>query len=751
MAVIEHTQAKQNPQDEPDLGYLLAVCLDHRWTIVVVTALVTLMGYLHAWQVTPTYRADALLEVEQRSNLATIGNGAQYEQSTSYAQIEILRSRMIMLPAAQRAQLDLLVQPQYMPRIGAPLVRRNVERPEWAMGSEHAWAGDGITVEELRVEQALLGAALTLQVTGADSYQLLDPQQNLILNGRVDELVRSDNPLVELRVSRINAPANVKFTIVKRSDIQMIGALQGRFRVIERGFDTGILELTLTGPDREELQRSLDAIADVFVLQNINRQAAEAENRLAFLEQQMPVLMESLNLAENSLNEYRFSRDSVDLDFETRTMLEQLVSLESNLNALQLQETEIARRFTSSHPNYRSLVDRRVQLLAEIERLESQINNLPETQRQVLRLNRDVEVNQQIYLQMLNATQELRIVRAGTVGSVRILDRSVVGGTTIAPRYRVILFASMAAGLVISLVLVLLRQMLRRGVESVTQLQEMGLRVYATIPLSDRQTLLGDALRKRKRLFQFGKARRKAVEAATESARKVKSSRLLAIDAPADLAIEALRSLRAGLHFAMVEAPDNRLMLAGPSMAVGKSFVSTNLAAICAQSGQRVLLIDADLRKGYIHRMFGDWDDTGLSDYLVSHITMEQLIRETSVPGLFYAARGTPPPNPSDLLTTRGFRDLLDEVSGQFDLVIIDTPPTLAVADAAIVGKLCGTALMITRFRVSQTKEIERAIDQLDTAGVPIKGVVMNAIEKTASTYYGYGYGYYGYAYKSDK
>ena len=658
---------------------------------------------------------------------------------------------MIMLPAAQRAQLDLLVQPTYFPRIGAPLVRRNVERPQWAMGSEHAWAGDSITVEELRVEQALIGTALTLQVTGADSYQLLDSEQNLILNGRVDDLVRSDNPLVELRVRRINAPANVKFTLIKRSDIQMVQNLQGRFRVEERGWDTGILELTLTGSDREELQRSLDAIADVFVLQNINRQAAEAENRLAFLEQQMPVLLESLNLAENRLNEYRFSRDSVDLDFETRTMLERLVSLESDLNSLQIQESEIAQRFTPSHPNYRSLLDKRVQLIAEIELLESNINNLPETQRQVLRLNRDVAVSQQIYLEMLNATQELRITRAGTVGSVRILDRTVVGGTTIAPRYRVILFASIAAGLVLSLALVLLRQMLRRGVESVAQLQEMGLRVYATIPLSERQTALGETLRKRRHLFQFRKGRRKVAGVQTDSAGAGTTNRLLATDAPADLAIEALRSLRAGLHFGMLEAPNNRLMLTGPSMAVGKSFVSTNLAAICAQAGQRVLLIDADLRKGYIHRMFGDWDATGLSDYLVSDITLEQLIHETSVPNLYYAARGTSPPNPSDLMTTRRFSELLDLVSEQFDLVIIDTPPALAVADAAIVGKLCGTALMITRFRVSQAKEIERAIDQLDTAGVPVIGVVMNAIEKTASTYYGYGYGYYGYAYKNDQ
>lgn len=739
--------------DEIDLGYLLAVCLDNKWLIILVTILVTLLGLMYALLATPVYRADALLQVEQRQ--APLGalemQLLAQDQTASTTQSEILRSRMIMGQAAQQAGLDLVVRPEYFPVIGAALVRRGVERPGFAQGSDDAWAGDSITVDDLRVDSGLFGEELLLTVLGPDSYELRGPEGELYGQGQVNELLTTD--LVELRVGAINAPANVQFTLIKRSESQMIRYLQSRFNVAQRGRDTGILELTLTGPDREEVVRSLNAISDVYLIQNINRQAAEAESRLEFLEAQTPLVQDSLNVAENSLNEYRASQDSVDLSFETRSMLERTVALEAELNQLQIQETELSQRFTPSHPTYRALLEKRAQLQSERARLEAQVNNLPETQRQVLRLNRDVEVSQQIYMQMLNATQELRIARAGTVGNVRILDRALVGNQPIAPRRNLIVVISVMAGLMLGLMMVLLRHMLRRGVDSVEQLQALGLQVYATVPLSERQLKIFDRLSDRKTRHRLKKVfGDKLASQISAAGRRTQSNNVLALIDPADLAIEALRNLRTSLHFAMLEAANNRLMLTGPSPVVGKSFISTNLAAICAQAGQRVLLIDADLRKGHVHRSFGGQSEGGLSDYLIGAIDLDTVIRPTGAPGLDYVARGTAPPNPSELLMTRRFAEFLDQVGDDYDLVIIDTPPVLAVTDAAIVGKLVGSTLMITRFRISAPREIERAMQQLEAAGVVVKGSILNAIERSASSYYGYGYGYgyYQYAYETD-
>jgi len=749
-ARVSNHQGPDN--DEIDLGYLLAVCLDNKWLIIIVTLLVTLTGFAYAMLATPIYRADALLQVEQRQaglgalDMALLGQ----EQTASSTQSEILRSRMIMGQAAQQAGLDLLVEPEALLLIGGSLVRRGVVRPEFAEDSNDVWAGDSIDLEELRVDESLLGIPLTLKVLSADNYELFDVNRRSIGRGRTGELFSSDSPFVELRISRINAPANVEFYLTKRSDAGMIRNLQGRFNVTQRGRDTGILELTLTGSDRSELIRSLNAISDVYLVQNINRQAAEAESRLEFVEAQTPMVQSDLNAAENSLNEYRASQDSVDLSFETRSMLERLVSLETELNSLQFQETEVAQRFTPSHPSYRSLLEKRNQLEGERTRLERMVEGLPETQRQVLRLNRDVEVSQQIYMQMLNATQELRIARAGTVGNVRILDRALVSAGPIAPRTNLIIVISLMAGLMLGLMVVLIRHMLHRGVDSVEQLQALGLQVYATIPLSERQLKLFDRFSKKKARKVLGNTIARPFEKRARRRQAEQEQGVLAFIDPSDLAIEALRSLRTSLHFAMLEAKNNRLMLTGPSPAVGKSFVSTNLAAICGQAGQRVLLVDADLRKGHVHRSFHGNAENGLSDYLVGRTDLETVLRNTEIAGLDYVARGTSPPNPSELLMSKRFVDFLDAVSEKYDLIIIDTPPALAVTDAAIVGKQVGTTLMITRFRENTPKEIERALQQLESAGVIVKGSILNAIERSASAYYGYGYGYYNYSYKSE-
>ena len=749
-------QAAQNPEDI-DLGYLLAVCLDNKWLILVVTLIVTLAGASYAWLATPEYRGDALLQVENtQSNIGLeMMVMGQESVSASSTQSEILRSRMIMGQAARQAGLDLVVAHNYYPIIGAALVRRGMTRPDWALNSVHAWAGDNLYVGELNVEQSLLGQPLTLKVTGSTSYDLLQEDYGFIGSGIVGERFISESPFVELIVDRIEAPVNVEFTLLKRSDAQMIRNLQSRFQVVQRGRDTGILELSLTGPDPAALARSLDAIANVYLVQNINRQAAEAESRLEFLEQQTPLIQDGLNAAENSLNEYRASQDSVDLTFETQTMLERMVALDAELNALQIQESELAQRFTPSHPSYRALLEKRTQLQTEQRRLESQVNELPETQRQVLRLTRDVEVSQAIYMQMLNATQELRIARAGTVGNVRILDDAVVATNPIAPRTYLIVVISLMAGIMLGLVVVMIRHLLHRGVESVEQLQALGLQVYATIPLSERQRKLFTRFsdqRAKRHLRQVLGTKFGMQKGERELIRKPREEdSLLALIDPSDLAIEALRSLRTSLHFAMLESANNRLVLTGPSPAVGKSFVSSNLAAICAQGGQRVLLIDADMRKGHIHRSFGGYADAGLSDYLVGHAGLSEIIRKTEQDGLSYVARGTAPPNPSELLMMSKFTEFLESVSGQFDLVIIDTPPALAVTDAAIVGKQAGTTLMITRFRTNPQKEIERAMQQLESAGVVVKGSILNAIERSAAAYYGYGYGYYHYSYESDK
>jgi tyrosine-protein kinase Etk/Wzc len=434
--------------------------------------------------------------------------------------------------------------------------------------------------------------------------------------------------------------------------------------------------------------------------------------------------------------------DSVDLSSESQATIQQFIALEQQLNELEFQEAEMAQRFTPRHPNYKTLQRKKRQLQQERAELNERVNQLPAEQQEVVRLTRDVEVTQAIYVNVLNKAQELKLARAGTVGNVRIIDEALVGSGPIEPKKPLIVVLATLLGGLLAVGLVLVRGLFNRGVESPEQIEDVGIPVYASVPLSDEQNTLIKRVKHRRE----------------RQGHNVMTG-ILAERAPTDTAIEALRGLRTSLHFAMMEATSNRLLhfammeatsnrlaITGPSPGVGKSFVSINLAAVCAQSGQKVLVVDADMRKGHIHDAFGGKSGNGLSELLTGKAGLDEVLRNSSLDGLDYIARGSAPPNPSELLMHANFSAFLEQVSQRFDLVIIDTPPILAVTDAAIVGKQCGTSLMVARFQMNPVKELMIANRRMETAGVEIKGAILNALERKAAA--SYSYGYYNYSYK---
>nr|WP_298414785.1 polysaccharide biosynthesis tyrosine autokinase [uncultured Halomonas sp.] len=727
------TARSTNQNDETvDLGRLFGLLVDNKWKILIFTVLCMLAGLVYALLVTPVYQGDALVQVEKT---ATSGNNSDLarllgeEEPASAAQMEILGSRLILGQAAYQVNLDTVVSPVTPPILGDALIRYGIQRPDLAAGRPEIWGGESIKVESLSVAPELVGQSFVLEVLPENRYQILDSEGNTMGTGQIGKVLEIDNPWIELRVGDIQAPPGAQFTLLKRSRQDTIGSLKSRFVVLQKGIETGILQLILTGTDRDQVSASLDAITEVYLAQNIARQAAEAEKSLEFLEKQMPNVRQQLLDAENRLNQYRAEQDSVDLTLETQNMLTGMVDIEGRLNELQLQEAELSRRFTPNHPVYAALLEKKAQLKREQENLEERTGGLPETQQQILRMTRDVEVTQQIYVQLLNRMQELNIAKAGTVGNVRIIDSALVNPSPIEPKTIVIVLLATIIGLILALGFVIVRGLLNRGVESPEQLEELGLPVYATVPLSEDQTKLI------KRIRHHG-----------DQAGKQVIGGMLAKINPTDISVEALRGLRTSLHFAMMDAHNNCIMVTGPSPGIGKSFVSINLAAVCAQAGQKVLLIDGDMRRGSVHMAFNDRSEAGLSEVLAGKLDIQHAVRNGGLSGLYYMSRGIAPPNPSELLMQRSFTKMIEQVSEEYDLVIIDTPPILAVTDAAVIGKLVGTTLMMARYELNPPREIRIALRRLETSGVRVKGCILNAMERKAAT--SYGYGYYNYSYK---
>ncbi|EFH2855872.1 polysaccharide biosynthesis tyrosine autokinase, partial [Escherichia coli] len=550
----------------------------------------------------------------------------------------------------------------------------------------------------------------------------------IIAEGKVGEEVHTNG--LSILVDSIDSKPGQQFKIKYYSKLEAINRLQNALKVTDQGKDTGMLSLILTGDNPDLISKILDNISDNYLTQNVARQAAQDEKSLQFLSEQLPKVRRDLDAAEDKLNKYRKQKDSVDLTLEAKSVLDQIVNVDNQLNTLTFREAEISQLYTKEHPTYKALMEKKQILQDERIRLNKKVNTMPSTQQEVLRLSRDVESGRAVYLQLLNRQQELNIAKSSAIGNVRIIDNAVVEPQPVKPKKFLIIVVGFFLGVFISVLFVLLRVYLRRGIESPEQLEEYGINVYASIPVSDWLS---------KQLSRKGKVKQN------------ESDIILSIENPTDLAVEAIRGLRTSLHFAMMEAKNNILMITSASPNAGKTFVSANLAATIAQTGKKVLFIDADLRRGYVHKMFGSEIKSGVSDILSGKESITNAIQKVKNADFDYVSRGQVPPNPTELLMHPRFNELLAWASNNYDLVIVDTPPILAVTDAAIIGRYVGTTLLVARFEVNTPKEIDSSIKRFEQSGVPIKGCILNGIVKKASSYYSYGYHQYGYSYTDNK
>ncbi|QJI38486.1 polysaccharide biosynthesis tyrosine autokinase [Pseudomonas sp. ADAK13] len=733
--------AREDENEEIDLLGLFGTLIDHKWLIAAVTGAFMVTGAAYAVLATPVYQANALLQVEAKKNdllgFSDIG-GMLGKESPSATEIELIQSRYVIGKTVDNLKLDIVVQPMYFPLIGEFLARRFQKSNPGALAEpllgldSFAWGGESLKIFKLDLPDGQLGKKLTLTVGDNAHYTLVDEDDQVLAAGEVGQPFEQNG--VAFQIEELRAKPGTRFRVIRNARLTSILDYQENLDVVERGKESGMIGLALESTDPDQAIKILNQIAAIYVRQNVERTSAEAAQSLAFLKEQLPEVKKDLEKAGKALNEYQTRSKSVDITLETKAILDQIVGLDTSISELKLQQAEMDRKFTRQHPAYRALLTQIGELTSKQQSLASRVESLPSTQQELLSLTRDVEVGTAIYTQLLNKSQELDVMRAGTVGNVRLIDTADVNYLKpIKPKKILIVLIATLLGGFLAVALVLLRKALNRGLESPEAIEQLGLPVYASIPYSTLQKVEEDKITR-------GRGRTDA------------GSSLLAISHPTDLAVEALRSLRTSLHFAMLEAPNNRIMISGPSPEVGKTFVSVNLAAVIAQTGQRVLLIDVDMRRGYLHKVLGVSAKDGLSDILSNQCTLETAIHNTGIENLDLISRGQIPPNPSELLMHRNLTELLSQVSERYDLVILDTPPLLAVTDAAIVGRQSGTNLIVTRYGLNPAKEIEHTMRRFAQNGIVLRGAIFNGVEKKASAKYGYGnYGYYQYEYQADR
>lgn len=699
---------KSHPvQQEFDLQQLAGI-LRHRKTQIGTAILAgAILGGLYGFVATPTYKANALIEVRGGQNqiLTDVNSPVNNMQPTSAnAEVDLARSRAVLGQTVDNLHLDIGIEP-----------KKSFLGNLFSGNSAEAQA---ITVQTLSVPKNWENTPMLLTVLDEKSYKLALPDGKEV-NGRVGETVKPSADITIL-VSQLAAPVGSTYSITKFSKLSAIDKLSANLSVDSKGMGVPLLEFSYTGTDRQEIQSTLSHIVNNYVNLSKNRDVQIASNGLAFINEELPRLKQSLQDAENRLNAYRVRSGSVDVPTEARTAVQDLSNIETQITALKAEEAGMSAIYTKDHPDYVALTDRLRVLEQSRDNINRQISNLPNTEQEVIRLTRDVETNQATYVQLLSKQQEMNILKASSQGNVRVIDQAAAAEKPFKPQKPIlVLLGALGAGILAS-AWYIFRALSRPTLKFSEEIKDLGYNLISSIPVSIAQSK-EDARFKR-----------------SHSGKNNRPNYLLAYSHPNDIAVETLRALRTNLHFSTIDKKSPTIMITSTTPGVGKSFVSSNLAAVTAQAGQKVLLIDADMRLGTLHHTFGVPAEDGLSELLQGSINFVDAVKRTEIGNLDLITCGHSPQTPSELLMSQEFIQLLENAREKYDQIIIDTPPVLAVTDSTVIGKLSDATLLITRYNYSSADELGESYSRLRGNGIEIEGVIFNCIEKNARNYYQY-------------
>ncbi|HEM6842949.1 TPA: polysaccharide biosynthesis tyrosine autokinase [Providencia stuartii] len=683
------TKTSSAASDEIDLLALFKVLKSSYLKIGFFTLFFIVIGAAYSFLATPIYQANATLQYDKMSQVSLLDQMSDvmpFANSNSQAdsEIEVIKSRMVLGKTVADLNLDIHTAP--------------------AGFFDRLW-GDkaSVSISLYSLPELLIGEPAILTYLGENRYALHIDNQTV--EGKVGELLKQDE--ISLLVSSINAEVGQEFTLSKNARYSTIENLRNTLTVAEVGKGTGIINLAIKGDDKIENVQILNSIIQNYVDQNTEHKKEVTNNTLLFLNEYLPKVKAKLDNYENQLNAFRKKNESIDLSLEAKSALDSALQVEEKLNELTFKEVEIQQLYTRNHPAYQALLDKRQQLLREKEKISKNIQKLPNTQQQIVRLTRDVESEQAIYNQLVAKQQELSVLNSGITADVRIIDSAESQPNAVAPKKALIMVLATILGFIVGCAYVIAREFFNNKIKGTEDIDALGVNVYATIPFSTHE----------KKLIAAG------------------NKRPLALENPADTAVEAIRSLRTSVYFSVMNQGNNLVMISSASPGVGKSFVTSNMAVVLANAGKKVLLIDTDLRKGRIHKAFGLSNKAGLSEYLAQQDTTQPTIHHGVIENLDVICRGKNVTHSSELLMGERFKHLLDTVKGQYDIVVIDTAPILAITDSAIIGKYVGTSLLIAYYGVNTVKDVELSLKRFKQNDIEITGVILNGIDAKSDDY----------------
>ncbi|WP_312751118.1 polysaccharide biosynthesis tyrosine autokinase [Psychrobacter sanguinis] len=734
--------------DEIDLIALLLVLLRGWKTILTCALLGLVLGVTYSRYVQPTYQSDALLQIDEKSKgIAALGTNISelVGESTSAAETEreLINSRMVLEPVVDKLHLDIKTS---NPKIGTLDRIAQSTIPTQTSTEEGVFleTPNGLVhISNFEVPRAYENKSFTINKTDS-GFELTIENNGIaeLYKGNIGTATVITTPEGNINVMVDSLPLKGQpISLTKLSKPSAIDSLARSLAVTERGKQTGIVQLTLTGEDQQQVSRVLANVVQSYVDQNLARGSQQTTTTIKFMESQIPQLKKKLEQSEEAFNKFREQYGTIDVTKEAEILLNESAQIDRQLSELKLKQAELLTYYTAEHPLVIQINDQLAVLNNRRQEIKETVTRMPETQREFLQLSQDMDINREIYLTMLKNYEQLKIARAGEIGYVRVVDMPINTFNPIAPRKIIIWGISLIFGTLIGSLLVLVKSLLRNTVKDPERLEEKtGVPVIATIPRS--KTAIN--------LMKNNK----------------NSRRLLAMVDHDGLSYEGIKSLRTSLMFAMppvskvasifgelereeATKKGKIIVISGEAPGIGKSFISSNLAETFSQLNKKVLIIDGDMRRGELHKIFTINQSNGLGDYLTeTDATLANFIHPTSFEFIDFMPRGKHPHNPASLLSTDKFSNMLIQLVSIYDYIIIDTPPVLAVSDAIITAQYADKVLMVTRYNHSIEGQLTYAIKQMNKANVTVDGIVLNDMVQGITSKYSY---HYSYAYGNSK
>lgn len=739
--------ASKEDNDEIDLMALLFAIL-RGWKVIVFFAVLGLViGILYSRYVNPTFKSDALIQIEENSKgVAALGADISEligsEVSKAQAEAELIRSRMILEPVVNLLHLRIrLSDPNIgaLDRIKSNSTDTQINKPE---GVSLKTEDGEVKISQFNVSQEYLNRPFTL-TRSATGFVLTNGFDDF--KGQIGKayLFKGTDGQIQITVNDLPADG-YSVNITKQSLQTTTDQINSALSVVEKGKQTGIIQLSMTGANQQQTSLILKQIVLSYIDQNQSRGSEETTKTISFMETQIPTLKKKLEDSEAVFNDFRKKYGTIDVGKEAELLLTENSQIDAQLNELKLKKADLTTYYTEEHPLVVQINEQLAVLNARKNEIDDTIAGLPEIQREFLQLSADTTINREIYLTLLKNYEQLKIVKAGQIGFARIIDLPISTYKAIAPKKLQIMILAMLLGAMLGTMLVLLKNMLRNVVKDPERIEgKTGVPVVATIPRSPLLT----RLRKNKKA----------------------PNRLLAYVDNNSLSYEAIKSLRTNLMFGMpVEGRAGQrakvILVTGESPGVGKSFISANLTEVFAQLDKKVLIIDADMRLGELHRMFSMSQDNGLADYLSqdkTHLSkskakaqttevitsqetsnLASFIHPTGIDNIDFIPRGQHPRNPASLLANGSFNHLMAELNLHYDYIVIDSPPVLAASDAMILAQHADKVLMVTRYDDSIEGQLVYAVNQMNKANIKVDGIILNDVQQGIMSKYSYHYSY---------